>query len=190
MINEIKMKKLDKNKDTTISFRTSKLVKKEIENLCNEKGVRMSHLIDEIIQNYLEMQDEQLVTIQAPAGSLVIPPHKIKPTFKKMFDAGQLAFSQWASLGKDEKKHFENELDKIIKSFDDITFNSKSKWAQGGDDELMIKESTAIQSLRKDLGNLASIVTDMLIKQKQYFGENYVQYMNSALMDIRHRYKP
>ena len=33
---------------------------------------------------------KNLVTIKSPAGSLVIPPHKIKKLFRKMFNDGRL----------------------------------------------------------------------------------------------------
>lgn len=61
--------------------------------------------------------EEQWVTVKVLAGSLIIPPHKIKESFRKIFDAGIKSNELHPDNNICNNLNFKKSLDKLLKSF-------------------------------------------------------------------------
>lgn len=59
----------------------------------------------------------EMVVIEAPSGSLIIPPNKIKTIFKSVFTAGLKCYEMHQDDDTYDEIHFNNALEKVYKSF-------------------------------------------------------------------------
>lgn len=66
------------------------------------------------------IMERKLVTIKVPAGSLVIPPHKIKSTFKKIFNSALKCNELHPDDDTYDSIHFNKAVQIIMRSFSTI----------------------------------------------------------------------
>ena len=59
----------------------------------------------------------KMVTVEAPFGSIIIPPNKIKKLFKLVFNAGMKCQEMHPDDDTYDNIHFHESLNKVLKSF-------------------------------------------------------------------------